>query len=136
KSDKPKRDKKSDKGDKTADKVAADSKPKDVEKTPDGVKIEFTKPVGSVSKLTLSNMPTVKGSVACFGGTGCKVDLEKLPAGTKVKVGSSKEEEADGKKTLHVEFDILEEIGKASTDDALKYDKTVDPKLTLEITFP
>ena len=124
--DDKKDDKKSDKKD--------DKKAKSAAKTPDGVKIEFAKPSGSVSKITLTGMEA-KGEVSCFGSTGCAVRLDKLPEGTKAKLGAA-EATAEGKSPVKLAFDMGEQIGKASVEDALKYDRTVDPGLTLELTFP
>jgi hypothetical protein len=128
--DSAKDDKKSDK----KDDKKGDGKAKSAHKTPDGVKVEFAKPSGSVSKITLTGMDA-KGEVSCFGTTGCGVRLEKLPEGTKAKLGAA-EATAEGKSQLKLEFDMGEQIGKASVEDALRYDKTVDPQLTLELTFP
>lgn len=109
--------------------------PKSAAKTPSGVKIEFGKPSGSVSKITFTNMSDVKGTVGCLGRGGCKLTLENLPSGTKVKLDTV-EVESEGNKRVSLEFDMGEQIAKASVKDALKYDKVVDPLKTLEVVFP
>ena len=117
--------------------ASSDSKSKKSDKpaakTPDGVTLEWSKPTGSVSKLTFTKLEA-KGELSCFGGTGCAVRLEKLPEGTKVKLGAK--EEVAKASALRVEFELGDALGKATPKDALSYDRTVDPGLSLEVTFP
>jgi hypothetical protein len=129
--EKPAKKKKKDKGeeDKTDDKPK-----KTAAKTPDGVKLSFSKKsAGSNLDVTVSGIDA-KGQISCFGDLDCELRLEKLPADTKVKIGSN--EKTAGTTPVSVNFDMAAVIAKASPSDALKYDKQVDPEQSVELTFP
>lgn len=106
---------------------------KKVAKTPDGVKLSFEKKPGTKIDVAVSEV-NAKGDITCFGGLDCTLKLEKLPDGTKVKVGDAVGESKSDR--VSVKFDMGDAIAKAAPGDAMKYDKTIDPERTVELEFP
>jgi hypothetical protein len=106
---------------------------KKIAKTPDGVKLSFEKKPGTKIDVAVSEV-NAKGDITCFGGLDCTLKLEKLPDGTKVKVGDIVGESKNDR--VSVKFDMGDAIAKAAPGDAMKYDKTIDPERSVELEFP
>jgi hypothetical protein len=102
-------------------------------KTPEGVKLSFEAgKSGASTKIKIDNTQA-SGDIGCFS-LECTVRITKLPEGTKVKVGEH-EGTADAR-SVSVPMDIAEAVGNGAPKDVLAYDKTLDTKVTVEITFP
>jgi hypothetical protein len=102
-------------------------------KTPEGVKITFDAGTSGASRKVTLDKTDITGELSCFS-MECGLRLEKAPEDLTASIGG-KEAKAD-KISLRLEFDVSEAVGNAAPKDALTYDKTIDTKLTLDITFP
>jgi hypothetical protein len=111
------------------------SKPKGpVPKTPAGVKITWKEgSPGSSPKMSIEGMKS-EGELLC-SKVDCSLSLHDLPEGTKVKVGDA-EETASSVGSAMVTVELGEAIGAAKPIDALTYDKKIDPKAKVVVTFP
>jgi hypothetical protein len=103
---------------------AAEKKP--IEPTPPGAKIEWHE-----LDFTITGT-SIKGSVLA-SGVKYRFSISGLPEGTQVKVGD-KEESATAYYTHDLDFGAA--IGQTPPADALDYQKKIDPKASVQITFP
>lgn len=103
-------------------------------KTPDGAALVWSEE-SSQQVLKVTGLDGLKGTWSCDDALKCSVRIDKAPKGTRLQLGASPEETASyGFATASV--DGAAAIGQAKIDDAYDYQKRIDLKQKVVITFP